>query len=126
MEGDVFTRLFIILCICLSLLSGCGSGNDCDQDYPPPSEISTTSNPYTFSTLSSDLGIVSTRWENLTTSASGSGTVTQVYECVFPIGCGTWSRLVNTVPLSVGYNLVFIYNSSDGCEWRDDYAVTLN
>jgi len=125
MEGDVFTRSFIILCFCLSLLIGCSS-DDCEQDYPPPSQLSTTSSPHTFSTLSSDLGISSTRWENLTTGESGGGTVTRVYECVFFIGCGNWSRVENTVPLSAGYNLVYIYNSSDGCEWRDDYEITLN
>ena len=105
---------------------GCSGFDDCEQDYPPPSQLSTSSTPHTFSTLSSDLGISSTRWENLTTGESGGGTVTRVYECVFFIGCGNWSRVENTVPLSAGYNLVYIYNSSDGCEWRDDYEITLN
>lgn len=104
-------------------LSSCG--DECSQDYPPPTETTNSSNPYSISYLSSDLGIGSTRWENITTGGSGTGSVTQVYECLLPIGCGNWSRVSNEVQLTSGENAVYTYQKSDGCEWRDDYIITL-
>jgi len=74
----------------------------------------------------SDLSIGSVRWVNATTGESGVGTVAHVQECVFLLGCGTWSQLVVVVPLIQGANTVHRYYTSDGCEWRDDYLITLD
>jgi hypothetical protein len=52
----------------------------------------------------SDLSIGSVRWVNATTGESGAGTVAHVQECLFLLGCGTWSRLVVVVPLITGVN----------------------
>lgn len=112
--------------VAFTFLAGCGGGNDCEQDFGPPRSITATQNPYELSTLSSDLSIGSVRWVNATTGESGVGTVTQVQECVPFIGCGTWSRLVVVIPVIVGTNTVHRYYTSDGCEWRDDYLITLN
>jgi len=49
-----------------------------------------------------------------------------VQECLFLLGCGTWSQLVVVVPLIQGANTVYRYYTSDGCEWRDDYLITLD
>jgi hypothetical protein len=112
--------------IAFTLLAGCGGGNDCEQDFPPPTPLTATQSPYELSTLSSNLGISSVRWVNAANGESGAGTVTQVQECVPFIGCGTWSRLVVVVTLIPGVNTVYRYHTSDGCEWRDDYLITLN
>jgi hypothetical protein len=109
-----------------TLLVGCGGGDDCEQDIGPPRPITTTQSPYELSTLSSDLSIGSVRWVNATTGESGVGTVTHVQECLFLLGCGTWSELVVMVPLIQGANTVHRYYTSDGCEWRDDYLITLD
>jgi hypothetical protein len=112
--------------VAFTLLAGCGGGNDCEQDIGAPRPITTTQSPYVLSTLSSDLGIGSVRWVNATTGESGVGTVSHVQECVFLLGCGTWSELVVVVPLIPGANTVHRYYTSDGCEWRDDYLITLD
>lgn len=109
----------------LGSLTGCG-GVSCEQDFPPPTQITTTANPYEIRTLSSDLEISSVRWVNATTGTSGGGTVTQVQECVFLFGCGTWSSIEMDIPLVQGVNTIYTYESSDGCEWRSDLLITLN
>ena len=107
-------------------LAGCGGDTDCSQDVGPPTALSTTSNPHRIRLLSSDLGISAVRWVNATTGESGPGTVQQVQECVFLLSCGPWSELVVNVTLAAGANTVHMYRTSDGCEWRDDYVITLN
>jgi len=114
----------VIVFMSVSLM-GCG-GSSCEQDYPPPTEIITSNNPYHIGFYSSDLGISSARWVNITTGGAGPGTVSQAYECFFPIGCGTWSHVEADVYLATGLNTVYLYHSSDGCEWRDDYLITYN
>ena len=116
---SVFSFILII-----TTLTGCGPS--CEQDYFPPIEITTNNNPYHLSYLSSDLEIGSARWENITTGASGIANVTHVNECVFPIGCGTWTSVEMDVSLAIGLNTVYTFKSSDGCEWREDYLITYN
>jgi hypothetical protein len=127
------TGALALLCVAgvagmLSLLTGCGV--DCEQDFPPPEQITTNDNPHRISYLSSDLGIASIRWQNVTTGASGTGSVTRVNECTggfpFPRICGDWSRIIVDVSLAPGQNTVHTFESSDGCEWREDYLITLN
>ena len=106
-------------------LTGC-FGDSCSQDYLPPEEITTSDNPYHISILSTNLSIVSARWVNITNGESGGGSVTQVYECFFPFGCGTWTRVEWDVSLTTGLNTVYTYERSGGCDWRDDYLITYN
>ena len=105
--------------------TGCSGFDSCSQDFLPPAEITTNSNPYHYRSLSSDLGISAARWVNNTTGDSGAVTVTQQYECVPFIGCGTWSVIEMFIPLTPGVNSIYVYHTSDGCEWRDDYLITL-
>jgi hypothetical protein len=112
--------------VAVTILPGCGDNDSCEQDYPPPTQITAAQSPYELSSLSSDLSIASVRWVNATSGDSGAGTVTQVQECVFLLGCGPWSKLVVLVSLIPGTNTVYRYHTSDGCEWRDDYLITLN
>lgn len=111
----------------LGLLAACGS-HDCEQDLLPPQAIATTSNPHRIQYLSSDLGIASVRWHNVTTGTSGFGALQHVNQCTglpfFPI-CGDWTEVTMDVPLAPGLNNVQTFKHSDGCEWRDDYAITL-
>jgi len=103
-------------------LTGCGTS--CSQDYPPPTQITTDANPYRMSHLSSNLDYVSARWKNITTGESGTGLVTQVSECVFPIGCYLWTKFEYSIPLTTGLNTIYTYEKDGGCEWRDDYLIT--
>ena len=114
-----FTRLTIYAHI--GLLVACG-GSDCEQDYPPPSERTTSSTPYRIAT-SHNLEYSSVRWVNQTTGYSGTGTVGT--GCVLLFGCG-WTQLEVYVDLDPGENLIYVYEFYDGCEWRSDYLVTLN
>ena len=107
----------------LAALAGCGSS--CEQDLLPPRQETTNESPYEIRTLSSDLEISSARWINTTTGTSGSGTVTHVQDCVFLFGCGTWSLISMDIPLARGVNAVQTYQTSDGCEWREDLSITL-
>jgi len=127
-------RFSVLLCVAgvagtLSLLTGCGY-ESCEQDFLPPEQITTNDNPHRISYLSSDLGIAGIRWQNVTTGASGAGSVTRVNECTggfpFPRICGDWSRITVDVSLAPGQNTVHTFESSDGCEWRKDYLITLN
>ncbi|PLX42998.1 MAG: hypothetical protein C0608_00870 [Deltaproteobacteria bacterium] len=104
-------------------LAACG--DECEQDYLPPIEITTSQTPYTLSQYSTDYAISGTRWENITTEGCGSGIVEKTYECFFPIGCGNWMHITNEVELTYGTNTVYIFTKSDGCEWREDYLITL-
>lgn len=115
-------RIFCVLGASL-LLSACGSS--CEDDVGPASIIETSSNPYQIFRRSTDLDIVSARWENHTTNQSGTATVYQDYACVFPIGCGTWTHIEASIPLTRGLNRVSFYEKSDGCEWRDENDITL-
>lgn len=107
----------------LVALAGCGSS--CEQDLLPPRQETTRESPYEIRTLSSDLEISSARWVNITTGTSGSGTVTHVQDCVFLFGCGTWSLIAMDIPLVQGVNNVRTFQTSDGCEWREDLLITL-
>lgn len=113
----------------LGPIAGCGSSESCEQDFPPPQQISTASSPHRISYLSSNLGISGARWQNLTTGASGAGSVARVNECVggfpFPRICGEWTRVTLDVTLGPGSNTVHTFESSDGCEWRSDYVIAL-
>ncbi|HET9736443.1 MAG TPA: hypothetical protein VFP62_14355 [Burkholderiales bacterium] len=112
--------------VAFTLLAGCGGSDSCEQDYPPPTVLTAPQSPYQLRSLSSNLAISSVRWVNATNGESGAGTVMQVQECVPFIGCGTWSELIVVVSLIAGLNTVYRYHTSDGCEWRDDYLITLN
>jgi hypothetical protein len=111
----------------LGSLAACGSP-DCEQDLLPPQTIAASSNPHRIQYLSSDLGIARVRWHNVTTGTSGFATLQRVNQCVgqpfFPI-CGDWTEVTMDVPLVPGLNNVQTFTHSDGCEWRDDYAITL-
>jgi hypothetical protein len=113
----------------LALLAGCGS-ESCEQDYPPPEQIATSDNPYRISYRTSNVGISQVRWENVTTGDSGTASLEQKYECVpfifFPPICGDWLHVTMDIPLIPGANTVHTYEASDGCEWRDDYVITLD
>ncbi len=119
-------RLLGILTAILTITFLTGCGNECIQDYPPPTEISTYQNPYTISYSSTDLGIQYTRWDNTTTGVSGSGDVTYGYGCVWFFGCGDLAYVSNEIQLAPGLNTVYTYEGNDGCDWRDDYLITLN
>lgn len=112
--------------VAFTLLAGCGGGDDCGQDVGPPRPITATQSPYELSSLMSDLSIGSVRWLNATTGESGVGSAAQVQECVPFLGCATWNELVVVVPLIAGANTVHRYYTADGCEWRDDYLITLD
>ena len=116
------TRLFCVLGTTL-LLAACGPS--CEQDIGPASIIETSDNPYRIFRRSTDLDISSARWVNYTTNQSGSALVYQDYACVFPFGCGTWTHMDASIPLSPGLNRVTFYETSDGCEWRDENDITL-
>lgn len=116
-------RLFCVLGTSL-LLAACGSS--CEEEVGPASIIETSDNPYRYFIKSSDLEITSARWINHTTNESGSALVYQDYACVFLFGCGTWTHMDASIPLSPGLNRVTFYETSDGCEWRDDLDITLN
>ena len=109
----------------LAALTGCGGYESCEQDLLPPRQETTRESPYEIRTLTSDLEISSARWVNITTGTQGSGTVTQVQECVFLFGCGTWSLIAMDIPLVQGVNNVRTFQTSDGCEWREDLLITL-
>lgn len=109
----------------LASLTGCGGFESCEQDHPPPRQETTSQSPYEIRTLSTDLEITSARWVNITSGTAGSGTVTQVEECVFLLGCGTWSLIAMDIPLVQGVNTIQTYRTSDGCEWREDLSITL-
>lgn len=109
----------------LAALTGCGGYESCEQDLLPPMQETTRESPYEIRTLSSDLEISSARWVNITTGTQGSGAVTQVQECVFLFGCGTWSLIAMDIPLVQGVNNVRTFRTSDGCEWREDLLITL-
>lgn len=115
----------ITFTIIVTTLTGCNS-TSCEQDYPPPFEITTSDNPYNLSFYSTDLSISSARWENITTGESGIANISQIYECIFPLGCGDWTHVEMYVPLTTGTNTVYTYETSDGCEWRSDYLITYN
>ena len=116
----LFVRMLMSIAV-VSVLAACG-GTDCEQDYPPPSERSTSVTPYQI-VWHSNLDIFSVRWTNVTTGLSGDGTVGT--GCVPLFGCG-WTELEVNVDLDPGENLVYVFHSHDGCEWRDDYLITLN
>ena len=63
--------------VALTLLAGCGGGDDCGQDVGPPRPITATQSPYELSSLMSDLSIGSVRWLNATTGESGVGSAAQ-------------------------------------------------
>ena len=114
----------LLLIVTLLFLAGCSS--ECSQDDAPPLELSTSQSPYHLSRLSSDLSIRRVRWANVTTGTSGACTVEQVDECVFPLGCHTWTRVSADTNLAPGLNAVYTYEKDGDCEWRDDYLVTLD
>lgn len=115
----------VCVALILAALTGCGGWDSCEQDYLPPRQETTRESPYEIRTLSSDLSITSARWVNTTTGASGGGTLTQVQECVFLFGCGTWTLIAMDIPLVRGPNTVQTFRTSDGCEWREDLQITL-
>ena len=114
----------VIASLSALIFSGC---HTCEQDYPPPWQLTTTVNPYHFSEYSSDLGIVSSRWENATAGFSSDGIVTgPVYECFFLVGCNYWMHIEANIELLPGDNLVYVYTKEGKCEWRDDYLISFN
>lgn len=108
----------------LAVLSGCS--DSCSQDSSDPFPLDTNENPYQYVSHSSDLDIESARWVNETNGSSGDGTVTIVNDCLFLLGCGQWARTEMSIDLNPGLNRVSIYETEDGCEWREDYDITLN
>jgi len=119
-------RLLGILTAILTITFLTGCSTQCEQDYPPPSEISTYQNPYRIDYSSSDEVIQYTYWENITIGVSGNGVVTHGYGCFWFVGCGESSFVSNDIQLTQGLNTVYTYEGNDGCEWRDDYLITLN
>lgn len=115
-------RLYGVLMTSL-LLAACGPS--CEDDVGPASIIETSDNPYRIFRRSTDLDITSARWENHTANQSGSALVYQDYACVWPLWCGTWTHMDASIPLSPGLNRVTFYETSDGCEWRDENEITL-
>ena len=108
----------------LGLLTGCGADESCEQDYPPPIQITTSQNTYTIDYNSTDLAISEVRWENPTTGGSGVATI-DVYKGCFPIfGCGTGLAITMDIPLAAGENTVYVFERSGGCEWRSDYVIS--
>lgn len=125
------TGSLALLCVAgtLALLTGCGSGESCEQDYISSDQVTTSQNPYRISYLSSNLNIGGIRWENVTTGISGTASITLVNECVggflLPRFCGDWSRVTMDIPLALGLNTVHTYERDGDCEWRSDYLITL-
>ncbi|HEU4646137.1 MAG TPA: hypothetical protein VFS80_11325 [Burkholderiales bacterium] len=99
----------------------------CEQDLLPPDAISTSDNPHRIQYLTSDLGIPSVRWHNVTNGMSGFANLERVNQCTpWPfIVCGDWTQVTMDVPLVPGLNEVQSFTHSDGCDWRSDYAITL-
>jgi major membrane immunogen (membrane-anchored lipoprotein) len=116
-------RILSVLCTAF-FLTACGTS--CDQDSSPASIIQTSQNPYQLSRRSTDLDIVSARWENQTTNEIGGATVYQDYGCIFLFGCGTLTHIDASIPLSPGLNRVIFYEDEGDCEWREDIEITLN
>ena len=114
------------LCVLGASLSLAACGSSCEEDVGPARIIKTSENPYRIFRRSSDLDITSARWINHTTNESGSAMVYQDYACIFPFGCGTWSHMDASIPLDPGLNRVTFFETSDGCEWRDENEITLN
>ena len=107
-----------------SFLAACGTS--CEQDSAPANIIQTSENPYQLFRKSTDLDIVSARWENHTTNERGNATVYQDYGCIFPFGCGTLTHIEASIPLAPGLNRVTFYEDEGDCEWDDENEITLN
>jgi len=111
--------------IMLGLLTGCGAGESCEQDYTAPREIATGDATYQLSYLSSDLAMHPVRWENRTTGGAGMAAMVIEDRCVPFFGCNTWRVISMDIPLAAGDNTVYVFEKDGGCEWRSDYVITL-
>ncbi|MFT5116341.1 MAG: hypothetical protein ACI8P9_005711 [Parasphingorhabdus sp.] len=116
-------RLLSIL-FTVSFLAGCGTS--CDQAEKLGWVIQTSENPYQLFRRSTDLDIVSARWENHTTNERGGATVYQDYGCILFFGCGTLTHIEASIPLAPGLNRVTFYEDEGDCEWKDENEITLN
>lgn len=115
-----------LLCVLWTTFFLVACGTSCEQDSAPANIIQTTDNPYQIYRLSTDLDIVSARWENRTTSERGSATVYQDYGCILILGCGTLTHIKASIPLSPGLNRVTFYEDEGDCEWKDENEIILN